>query len=128
MSATPRPRGLFASLRGLAATGLSLAQTRLELLAVELQEEKARLLGLLAWGALALIFLSAGVIFLAVAITVLLWDSHRLLALGAFTTLFLGIGFVALLLARRLARSGTQLFAASLGELEQDRAALAPRE
>lgn len=125
---TPRSRGLFGSLRGLAASGVSLARTRLELLAVEVQEEKARLLGLVAWGAAALIFVAVGLVFLAVFLTVLLWESHRLLALGMFTALFLGGGLVALFMAMRLARSGSKLFAASLDELDRDRAALDPRQ
>lgn len=128
MADTPRSRGLFGSLRGLLVGGVSLARTRLELLAVEVQEEKARLLGLLAWGAAAVIFVAAGLVFLAVFLTVLLWESHRLLALGVFTALFLGGGVFALFMAQRLASSGSKLFAASLGELDRDRAALEPRE
>jgi len=116
-------RGLFASLRGLLATGVAIVHTRLELLGTELQEEKARLLGLLAFGAAALILLAAGTVFLAVFLTVLLWDSNRLLALGVFSALFLAGGAVSLLVALRHARSPSRLFAASLAELARDRAA-----
>lgn len=128
MADQPRSRGLYSSLRGLVATGVALLQTRLELLSTELQEEKARLIGLLAYGAAALILLGVGIVFLAVFLTVLLWDSHRLLALGVFAALFLGAGSLALALAMRLARNGSRLFAASLAELAQDRAELEPRE
>ena len=79
--------GLFASLKGLFGTSLALAQNRLQLLGVELAEERGRLLSLLTFGAIALICLSAGLVFLAVFLTVLLWDSHRLLALGVFSAL-----------------------------------------
>ncbi|HTY03891.1 MAG TPA: phage holin family protein [Rhodocyclaceae bacterium] len=120
------PRGgLLASLRGLAATGIELLQTRLELFAVELQEEKARLLGLVAFGAAALLLLAAGAVFLAVFLTVLLWDNNRLLALGIFSALFLGGGLVCLSIARHHARASSHLFAASLAELAKDRAAVA---
>jgi uncharacterized membrane protein YqjE len=122
--ADPTSRGgLFASLRGLAATGLALLQTRLELLAVEVQEEKTRALSLAAYSVAAVILLSAGVVFLAVLVTVLLWDGNRLLALGVFSTLFLGGGFICLLAARRLARTPSSLFVGSLAELVKDRAA-----
>lgn len=124
LSETPRSRGLFSSLRGLAATGVATLQNRLELLSVELQEEKARVLGLLVYGAAALILLATGVVFAAVFITVLLWDSHRLLALGVFSALFLAAGAVALAAARRLAASASRPFEASLTELARDRAAL----
>ena len=128
MTDSPRARGLFSSLRGLLANSVALLQTRLELLSTELQEEKARVLGLLAYGAVALILLAAGTVFLAVFLTVLLWDSHRLLALGVATALFLGVGALSLAAAVRLARTKSRLFAASLAELAQDRAALEPRE
>lgn len=124
----PRARGLFSSLRGLVASGVATLQIRLELLATELQEEKARIFGLLVYGAAALILLAVGMVFLAVFFTVLLWDSNRLLALGIFSALFLGAGGLALAVAMRLARSGSRLFAASLAELAQDRTALEPRE
>jgi uncharacterized membrane protein YqjE len=122
------PRGLFSSLRGLVASGIAALQVRLELLSTELQEEKARVLGLLAYGAAALLLLSIGIAFLAVFITVLLWDSNRLLALGVFTALFLGAGGFALATALRLARSESRLFSASIAELARDREALGPRE
>jgi uncharacterized membrane protein YqjE len=113
--------GLLASLRGLLGTGLAIAQTRLSLLATEVAEERARLLALLAYGALALICLAAGAIFLAVFLTVLLWDSNRLLVLGIVSSLFIGGGLLALAIASRLARQPSQLFAASLAELAKDR-------
>ena len=117
-------RGLLASLRNLLAHGLSLAQVRLELFLTELEEEKSRLLKLLAFGAAALLLLAAGLVFLAVFITVLLWDEHRLLALGLFSLLFLGSGTLALVLASGQARRKNQPLAASLDELAKDRAAL----
>ena len=66
---------------------------------VELAEERLRLLSLVTYGAVAFICLSAGLVFLAVFLTVLLWDSNRLLALGIFSALFLGGGIVALMMA-----------------------------
>jgi uncharacterized membrane protein YqjE len=115
--------GLFTSLRRLAATALALAQTRLELLAVEFQEEKIRLASLLAYGAAAVILLAFGVVFLAIFLTVLLWDSNRLLVLGVSSVFLLGGGLICLLIARRYARTPSGLFAGSLAELAKDRAA-----
>ncbi len=68
-----------------------------------------------------------GLTFLATFITVLLWDSHRVLALGVFAALFLAGAALAMGIALRLARQGSQLFAASLAELHQDEAALKAR-
>lgn len=127
MSETAPRGGLAASLRGLFDNGLALVQTRLELLSVEAQEEKAYLFSLLGFGAAAFVLLSFGLMFFAVLVTVLLWDSQRLLALGAFTAVFLTGGVVALGVALRLARRPPKLFAASIAELVQDRAALQSR-
>lgn len=120
-----QPRaGLFASARGLASTGVSLVGNRLSLLGVELSEEGDRLLGILLYGGIALLGLGAGVIFLAIFVTVALWENNRLLALGMFATLFLGAGAVSLLVLRNLLRSKSQLFAASLAELRRDKSTL----
>jgi len=120
----PDQRGLFASTRGLLGTAVTLLHNRLELLGVELAEERLRLVSLLAYGGAAFLCIAAGLIFLAIFLTVLLWESNRLLALGVFSALFLGAGIASLMLAMSLARSGSKLFSASLAELRRDRDAL----
>lgn len=120
--ASPRD-GVFASLRGLLGTGIAVARTRLELLATEVEEEKARIMGLLAFGGAAVILLSAGLVFLAIFLTVLLWDGNRLLVLGVVTAIFLAGGTVSALVARGYANRRSTLFAASLAELARDRQA-----
>ena len=87
--------GVGARLRGYAADALGILQTRLELLATEVAEERLRLGTFLGYAATAFFFLGFGALMLALFFTVLLWDSHRLLALGIFTALFLTIGIVA---------------------------------
>ncbi len=120
--------GLLASLRGFAATSVALLRTRLELLKVEAQEEVGRVGGMLLWSIVAALCGVAGAVFLAVFLTVLLWDSHRLLVLGIASALFLAAAALAIATALRLSRQGSQLFAASLAELRQDEAALKPRD
>ena len=117
-------RGLFASTKGLLGTGVTLIHNRLELLGVELAEERVRLTAMLAYGGAAFLCITAGLIFFAIFVTVLLWDSNRLLALGIFSALFLGAGIASLTLAISLGRSGSKLFSASLAELRKDRDAL----
>ena len=118
---TAPPLRLATSLKGLVGTVLTLLQVRLELLSVEAQEEVARLVGLLLYGAMAVVLLALGLGFLAMLITVALWETQRLLALAVFTTLFLALGGVAAWQAWQLARRGSMLLAASLAELRQDR-------
>lgn len=122
----PAPGSLGSRLRSSIAGALGLLQTRLELLATEFQEEKLRLGALLGYAAAAFFFLGFGAVMLALFLTVLLWDSHRLLALGIFTALFLAIGILAALAAARIGRQGSRLFAASIAELAQDREMMRP--
>ena len=123
----PAPgKSLGSRLRDYAAGALGILQTRLELLATELQEEKLRLGTLLGYAAAAFFFLGFGAVLLALFLTVLLWDSHRLLALGVFSAVFLAIGIIAALAAARIGRQGTRLFSASIAELAQDREMIRP--
>lgn len=109
-----------ARVRGLFADVLELAQVRLELFTVEARQELSRLTWMAVTAALAVVFLSFGLIFLAIFVTVLLWDTQRLLALGICTALFLGGGLVLALLALQRARQGAQMFAATRDELRRD--------
>ena len=121
MSLPASGQGLFASLRALLDSGLGLVKTRLELLVVELEEEKLRIFSMLGYGAAALLLLSAGLVFLAIFLTVLLWDSNRLLVLGLFSAIFLGAGGLALYAAWRQSQANGRLFSASFAELAKDR-------
>ncbi len=124
MSAPPRPERLAASLKGFAASLIEIINVRLELFTVEARDEALRLTELLVYGALAIAFLTFGTAFLAVLITVLLWDSHRLLALTLFSTLFITLGAVAAIVARARMAEGSRLFASTLDELKRDRGTL----
>ena len=126
MSTEPRPSRprLAESLHGIIDAGLQTAQTRLELLAVELQEEKLRLTGLALNTVLAGLLLGFGLVFLMIFLTVLFWEEHRLVALGISTAVCIGGGLLAASNAARAFRSGTKLFTASLAEFARDRAAL----
>jgi uncharacterized membrane protein YqjE len=118
--------GLFDSVKGLAAGGVAIIRTRIDLFSTELAEEKERLLSLLALGVAALFFIGLGIVFAAVLLTVAFWESHRLLVLGIFTLLFLGVGVSALVMALKHARSDSKLFSASLAELSKDQEHLRP--
>lgn len=123
---TGTPSSLLASLRGLATTAVDLLRTRLELFKLEAQEEAGRLAGLLMWAVAAVLLAVVGATFSAVFLTVLLWDSQRLLALGIFSAVFLGAAGLAFFMTLRLVRQGSQLFAGSLAELRQDVESLHP--
>jgi len=121
-------RGLLDSTRNLFDTALGLLQTRVELLATEIEEEKERLLSSLVFGAASFVLLCLGTIFLSITLTVLLWDEHRLLILVILTSVFLCGGAGALIFAVRGRHRRDRLFAASIAELERDRATLRGEE
>lgn len=120
------PAGLLASLRGFATTAVGLLRNRLALFSLETQEALGHISGLLMWGIAALWLALLGITFSAIFLTVLFWESHRLLALGLFAALFLSAAGVAVFVTLRLARQGVQLFVGTLAELRQDLAALHP--
>lgn len=120
MDANAKPR-LAESLRGLIDSGLHTVQSRLELLSLEVQEEKLRLSGLVLNIVLCGLLLGFGLVFLMVFLTVYFWDDHRLVALGASTAACLLGALVTGLKAASAFNSGSRLFAASLAELRRDR-------
>ena len=119
-------RGLGASLQGLMATVLAIIHTRLELLVTEVEEEKRRLLATVAWGAVGVLVGCFALAFAAVFITVLFWDSHRLLVVGLMTMTFGLISAWAMHRVKVLVRESGQMLAATLAELDADRQALMP--
>jgi uncharacterized membrane protein YqjE len=116
-----RPHGLLSALKTLAGTLLATAQTRLEILSTEIEEEKIRIGQQLLLVTVVLFCFGLGIVFLAAFLTVLFWESHRLFVLGTLTLLFLGGGTAALLMLRAKAGERSRLFADSLGELAKDR-------
>lgn len=126
MSAPAPPERLAVSLRGFSASLVEFLAIRLELASVEAREEALRLGELLLYGAIAIILLALGLTFLAILLTVLLWENHRLLALAVFATAFLSLGGVAAFAARARFARGSRLFEASLAELDRDKQTLRP--
>jgi len=78
------------------------------------------------FGSIALFCLAVGSVFFAIFVTVLLWESHRLLVLGGLAVLFFSLGGVAVAMFRARASVGSRLFSASLAELGKDRQQLSP--
>ena len=122
-----RPGGIFGSVKGLAATLLAIAHTRLELFSVELEEEWVRASSILTWSLVALFCWGIGVVFAALFLVFALWPTHPLLALGIPTVLFLLIAGLSWRVVRAKLRAKPRPFAASLAELAKDREQLTSR-
>ena len=115
-----QPTGLLESLKRLTGTLLSILQTRLELLANELEEERLRVRQMLFYGSVALFLFSMATMLLTVFIVVLFWNSYRLEVLGGLTVLFLCSGLLVWNALLRVARERPKLFSTSLVELTDD--------
>lgn len=114
-----------APLRRLGVSLLTLGRIRLELFAIEAQEEKERIASLLLWAVLAALLAGFGLLMVLLLITVALWDSgYRLLALGSGSAVLVAAAGVAVLKVRRLIAQPASLFQSSIGELRADAEAL----
>ena len=116
---------LRGSLARLADALVGLARTRLELATIEFTEERARIgqqLALLLAGVGCLLF---AMFFAAAAIIIYFWDTYRFVAILGVIVFFAAAG--ALLLWRRaeVSQISPIPFAATVAELDKDRAALA---
>jgi uncharacterized membrane protein YqjE len=111
---------ILAAAGRVASTLIAMVGTRLELAAVEFQEDARRLLGYLAWTLLA-VFLVAGSIMLVVLFVILLfWDSYRLQAVAGMAVLLsLAAGLIVMSVRSKL-NAQTPLFADTLAELRKD--------
>src|SRR5947208_5772125 len=89
-----RSGGLLDSLRVLFRSFLAIVQTRIEIFASEIDEERARLARIAVLAAVAALCIALAVVLLVFFLVVLFWDTNRLLAIGALAGVF-AIGAVA---------------------------------
>jgi len=115
---------LLLSIKNLVSTGASIAQTRLELISVDVKIARTQLISLLIMIVSALFFLFFGLVMLALFIVIYSWESDRMMALGLFTSAFLLIGLILALLVMQSMRTMPKLFEASIAELAKDRESL----
>ncbi|NJO12611.1 MAG: phage holin family protein [Gammaproteobacteria bacterium] len=120
--------GLFQSLTRMIGTLVAMAQTRLELLTTELQEEVERAAELLLWSFVALLAAGAGIMFIGATVIIAFWDTHRVLAAILVTATFILLALISLAVVVAKFRSKPKMLAATRAELARDRAVLETRE
>lgn len=104
----------------LGASLLAMLQTRLELAAVELEEESQRLLGYVLLSLLALFLCGIAIVLFALLVVVLFWDSYRIQAVLGMALLFAGAGALIGIRVRASFAAKPRLLGATLGELNKD--------
>ena len=115
------------SLKRMTGTLLVIFQARLELLSIEVEEERLNIKQMLLYGSLALLFFGLATILLTAFVVVVFWDSYRLQVLASFVGLYFVAGALAWNALHRVANRKSQLFSASLAALADDRDQLAPK-
>lgn len=114
-------RGLFASLRAMLDRALALVHTRGDLVATELEEEVARLVGVLVWSFAGVACAVVGAAFLGAMVLIAAPAGWRTALAAVIGVLFLVVALVAWFTIRRITAAKPRPFDASLAEFEKDR-------
>lgn len=116
--------GLVGDVKGIAATGLRAVRTRLELLSIELKEEKAWAVRFLVVAVAALYLTTFGMLLAIFALALWASEADRPLILGGFAGVFLaaGVGGVIYIVAQSKKRH--PVFEETISVLKGDEKAL----
>lgn len=120
--------GLTGSLRRIGRSVLGLARTRVELFALELQEEKLRTLNLLVWLVVAMALAVAGLLVAIGALALFLWETAGYAGLVGLVIIALAGAAAILWSLRRRILSGPGPFAGTVAEFGKDLECLQDRE
>jgi uncharacterized membrane protein YqjE len=112
--------GLLSALQNFTASLLAILQTRLELVAVEIEEEWLRLAGFLVLGLICLFCAGMTLLLLTAFVIAVFWDTHRLQAILLLALVFaLGGAMLWHTLATRF-RNKPAFLGATLAEIGRD--------
>jgi uncharacterized membrane protein YqjE len=118
--------GVLDSLKALARSLLAMAQTRLEMLGSEVEEQRAILLREVLLAIIAVFCLGLGIVFAALSVVLLVWNNEalRLAVTSVFALVFLAAAAVLFFMARGVGRERPRIFSATADELARDRETL----
>jgi uncharacterized membrane protein YqjE len=121
MSSSPDESGsTVASARRLTKLLLATLSNRAELLLVEFQEQRLKLLEVLVLGLVLVILGTLALVVVSFTVVVILWE-HRVAALVVLSVLYLGAAVAVYLQLRRRLRNW-EAFTSTLDEFQKDRA------
>ncbi|WP_263144349.1 phage holin family protein [Pseudomonas sp. RIT-PI-AD] len=126
MEAGPLPASHGPSPRRLGAAALGLLHSHLELLGIELQEQKGRTLNLLLFAGLGLLFALLLLLGLSTLVMVIVWDSYRLTGIIGLCIVYTIAAVLCGLRLRAQLHDESTPFSATLAELKKDREQLLP--
>jgi uncharacterized membrane protein YqjE len=108
-------------LRRILSSVFSILQTRLELVGIELAEEKDRLFGVLFLGLAAMMLATMALIALTALVAIVFWDTYRWQSLAGITAVYAIAALICAIKARSGLHSSPMVFEATLAEFEKDR-------
>jgi len=121
MNDLEHPQGSWSdSLRRSGNSLLGLAQSRFELLAVELQEEKLKAVSTITWLVVAFALVVAGMLVGIGSLALYLWTAAGYLGLIGLALGTMALGFAVLWGVRRQIRNGPLPFGESMSEFRKD--------
>lgn len=118
---------LLGSLAKVLANLIGIAQTRLEILSTELQQEVTQAAQMLLWAFVAVFAAGTGLFIGGLVLIFAFWESHRLLAAVLVMGFFFLLALVAVLMLRAKLKSRGRLFEATIAEFAKDREHLGSR-
>ena len=108
-------------LRRIVNSVFAIFETRLELIGIELAEEKERLIGVLFLGLAAMMLTMMTLITLTVLIAIAFWDTYRWQSLAAITVAYALVAVLCAVRARAGLINAPNVFDSTLAEFKKDR-------
>ena len=118
--------GLIHSITRLCGGLVATVEDRVQLLSLELHEEKIRLIQIVVWISAAVFTGMMAIAFASLTVVFLFWGTARLLVLGGFAAFYSLAVLVIIVLFRRHLALQPKPFTATLEELKEDRACIQP--
>jgi uncharacterized membrane protein YqjE len=101
-------------------TLFAMVETRLELAALEIEEESQRLLGYFMLALLSLVLFGVAMMLIALTIVLVFWDSYRLQAALAMAALFAVAGGLVMARLKAAFANRPRMLASTIAEINKD--------
>ncbi len=118
---------LLGSLAKVLANLVGIAQTRLEILSTELQQEVTQAAQMLLWAFVAVFAAGTGLFLGGLVLIFAFWETHRLMAAVLVMGFFFLLAVVAVLMLRAKLKARGRLFESTIAEFAKDREHLGSR-
>lgn len=124
----PPPSGVIDSVRSFMASWVAVIKTRVEILSLEIEEQREWMQQIVLLAVAALFCASLGMILVTLLVVAAFWETDgRLWVIGGFALLYVGGGIALGLSLKSKLHNKPKIFAATAEELGKDYATLQPR-